>query len=144
VDGGSTVLIVFLVGNPLWGESAEGGESWGTFPTCVFTVSVGNDTDRLITGRKVGDFVFKSVSKTIVHAATTGKDDVLAKVISVRFVEIVVINWGPGKGVKGLAGFTIKLGVEEELGALESNGTSNVHDGALSIGHGIGDVLGLS
>ena len=43
--------------------------------------------------------------------------------------------------MKGLAGFTIKLGLEKELRALESNGTSNVHDGALSIGHGVGDVL---
>jgi hypothetical protein len=41
--------------------------------------------------------------------------------------------------VKGLAGFTIKLGLEEKLGALESNGASNLHDSLIR--HCVGDVL---
>jgi len=137
VDAGSTVFSVVFGGKPVLSEGAEGGEGWGTLPGVVFTVGGGNDTDRIFVGGKVVDLICKSISKTLVHAATTGEDDVFAKVVSLIF--LAGLNGGPDKGVEGLAGFIIKLRHEKEFGALESNGPRNVHNAI--VGHGISDVL---
>jgi hypothetical protein len=78
VDDGSTVLSVVLGGNPGCSKSAERGKACGTLPDKVFTVVGGNDTYLSTAGSKVGDFVLKSFSETLVHGGTTREDYVLA------------------------------------------------------------------
>ena len=51
-------------------------------------------------GCKVGDFVLKSFSETLVHRGTTGEDYVLAEFFS--GIRVGGLNGSPSKGVKGM------------------------------------------
>lgn len=132
MDDGSTVLAVVLIGDPVGGEGGEGCKDGTSLPDGELTVSRGNDSNVRVGGCEFCDLFLQSIGETFVHGGTSGEDDVLAEVFS--DIDIRTLDGFPCKLGEGSARLSVQFGLEEELGALHTDGAGNVDD--LLVGEG--------
>jgi len=137
VDDGGTVFLVVLGSDPAGDKGAEGSKSGGTLPDGVLTVGGGDKSNLGTWGKESLNFVLESIGKTFIHGGTTGEDDVLAKLLA--DINLGSVDGGVAKLLERLAGFTVKVGLEEELGGLHADGGGD-GDNTL-VGKGVGIVL---
>ena len=96
-----SVLLVFLLGDPLGFEGGEGREGGTTSPDGVVSVLLSMDFNHVLLWSKLVQLILKSVWEIWIEGGTTRENDVSVKVLSninITFLDGVVSHgvhtWG--------------------------------------------------
>ena len=127
MDDLGSVLLVFLLGDPLGFEGGEGREGGTTSPDGVVSVLGGDDLDHVLLWAEGIDFLLESVGETLVEGGTTGHDDVGVEILS--DIDITLLDGLVTHGVHTEDFVTLldEAWLEEGLWTAESSGVDGDH-----------------
>ena len=130
VDDLGTILLVLIFGDPLGLKSGKRRESGTTAPDGVVSVRGGDDLHHVLLWAQGVELSLKSIWKSLVKGGSSGKDDVLVKILS--NINIAVLDRLEGHGVhtRCLVSLLDEAWIEEGLWSQESWG---VHGHGLAI-----------
>lgn len=127
MDDLGSVLLVFLLGDPLGFEGGEGREGGSTSPDGVVSVLGGDDLDHVLLWAEGIDFLLESVWETLVEGGTTGEDDVGVEILSdidITFLDGLVTH---GVHTEDFVTLLDETWVEEGLWGVESSSVDGDH-----------------